>query len=210
MTPKPAVGTVFVVDDDEAVRDSLTALLEAKAYTVKSYASGEAFLTSYAPDQHGCALVDLRMPRMDGLALIAQLQARGARLPVVVVTGHGDIPLAVQAMKAGAVDFIEKPYTSERILDAVRQALARSGAGEPAGAEAANALRRLASLTRREREVLDRLVVGQPNKVIAHELEISPRTVEIHRANLMKKMEAQSLSHLVRLALSAGLGAQPS
>jgi two-component system, LuxR family, response regulator FixJ len=208
MTGKPALASVFVIDDDEAVRDSLRALLEAKSYAVKTYASGQEFLLAYAVDERGCALIDLRMPGMDGLALIEQLKSRGARLPVVVVTGHGDIPLAVQAMKAGAADFIEKPYTGDRILGAVRQALATASAA-PTAADTAAASGRLSSLTRREREVLDRLVIGRPNKIIAHELHISPRTVEIHRANLMRKMEAESLSHLVRLALAAGIRTEP-
>jgi two-component system response regulator FixJ len=199
-------GMVFIVDDDEAVRDSLEALLVAKGHAVEAYASGEAFLAAYKPEFCGCALVDLRMPGIDGLGVIERLKARGSTLPIVVVTGHGDVPLAVRAMKAGAIDFIEKPYNNRTILDAVRQALARSGATAANGAESVKAAELVAQLTPRELEVLQHLVIGRPNKVIAYELAISPRTVEIHRANLMKKMQAGSLSHLVRLALAAGIG----
>jgi len=199
-------GVVFIVDDDEAVRDSLEALLAAKGHAVEAYASGEAFLAAYKPEFCGCALVDLRMPGIDGLGVIERLKARGSTLPIVVVTGHGDVPLAVRAMKAGAIDFIEKPYNNRTILDAVCQALARSGATAATGAESVKAAELVAQLTPRELEVLQHLVIGRPNKVIAYELAISPRTVEIHRANLMKKMQAGSLSHLVRLALAAGIG----
>jgi two-component system response regulator FixJ len=201
-----AADVVFIVDDDEAVRDSLEALLAAKGHSVEPYASADAFLAAYRPEFQGCALVDLRMPGIDGLGLIEHLKARGARLPIVVVTGHGDVPLAVRAMKAGAIDFIEKPYNNQTILDAVRQALARSGTAATNDAEAVKAAALVAQLTPREHDVLQNLVIGRPNKIIAYVLKISPRTVEIHRANLMKKMQAGSLSHLVRLALAAGIG----
>lgn len=203
MTP---ANVVFIVDDDEAVRDSLAGLLAANGHAVEAYASGGAFLAAYRPEFTGCALVDLRMPGIDGLGLIERLKAQGSTLPVIVVTGHGDVPLAVRAMKAGAIDFIEKPYNNRTILDAVRQALARTGAAATTDAEAVKAAELVAQLTPREREVLQHLVIGRPNKIIAYELKISPRTVEIHRANLMKKMQAGSLSHLVRLALAAGIG----
>jgi two-component system response regulator FixJ len=199
--------TVFVIDDDDAVRDSLQALLEAQGYAVGAHASAEDFLAAYRPAGSGaCALVDLRMPGMDGLGLLDRLARDNVRLPVVVVTGHGDVPLAVKAMKAGAVDFVEKPYSNEAILGVVRQAIERGRQGEVGDAALAENSARIAALTPRERDVLEQLVVGRPNKIIAHELQISPRTVEIHRANLMKKMQADSLSHLVRMALSAGLG----
>lgn len=204
-----AAVQVFIVDDDEAVRDSLEALLAVQGHSVQSFASGDAFLAAWRPEARGCALVDLRMPGMDGLQLIDRLKAQGSRLPVIVVTGHGDVPLAVKAMKSGAVDFIEKPYSNDTIVQVVRQALARANA--PVGAaqgEGGEAAQRLTSLTQREREVLQQLVIGRPNKIIAYELKISPRTVEIHRANLMKKMEAESLSHLVRMALAAGLSVE--
>jgi two-component system, LuxR family, response regulator FixJ len=206
--------TVFVIDD-EAVRCSLQALLEAQGYAVTAHASAEDFLAAYRSygksygrpyGRAACALVDLRMPGMDGLALLDRLARDNVHLPVVVVTGHGDVPLAVKAMKAGAVDFIEKPYSNESILGVVRQAIERGRREEVDDAALAETSARLATLTPRERDVLEQLVLGRPNKIIAHELRISPRTVEIHRANLMKKMQADSLSHLVRMALSAGLG----
>ncbi|MBI1774028.1 MAG: response regulator [Proteobacteria bacterium] len=196
--------TIYVVDDDDAVRDSLQALLEAKGYNVGVYASAEAFLTGYRPGGGGCALVDLRMPGMDGLALLRRLAQQGPRLPVIMVTGHADVPLAVEAMKAGAVDFVEKPYSNEIIHDAVRRALEAAERSDYADVAPAETAARLAALTGRERDVLEHLIVGHPNKIIAFELNISPRTVEIHRANLMKKMRADSLSHLVRMTLAAG------
>lgn len=200
-----SAARVFLIDDDEAVRDSLGALLEAMSYTVIGYADAESFLAAYRPGQAGCALVDLHLPGMDGLALVERLRSKGVRLPIIMVTGHADVSLAVQAMKAGAIDFIEKPYTNETMLAAVKRALTLAGGGleEVVPAEIAE---RFAGLTPRERDVLARLVEGKPNKIIAHELEISPRTVEIHRANLMKRMQADSLSHLVRMALTAGIG----
>lgn len=197
-------STIYVVDDDEAVRESLGALLEAQSYEVRGFASAEEFLRAFRPNLRGCLLVDMRMPGMDGLTLLQRLAAAGSKLPVVVVTGHGDVPLAVRAMKAGAVDFLEKPYANEAMLDVVRRALAAEVSYEDIDADAVTA--KLTALTPRERDVLEQLVVGHPNKIIAHELNISPRTVEIHRANLMKKMQADSLSHLVRMALVGGIG----
>jgi two-component system, LuxR family, response regulator FixJ len=198
-----STATVAVIDDDEAVRDSLQALLEANGYVVSAYGTAESFLGSYREGQAGCALVDLQMPGMDGLALLSKLQEMKAMVPVVMVTGHGDVPLAVKAIKAGAVDFIEKPYPNQLILETVRralQAVMHVRADEKGAAEFAA---RIQGLTPREREVLDQLVIGHANKIIAYELKISPRTVEIHRANLMKKMQADSLSHLVRMVLAA-------
>lgn len=197
--------TIYVVDDDEAVRDSLQALLESRGFAVAAYDSAEAFLPAYRPGGSGCALVDLRMDGMDGIALLERLRADGIRLPVVLITGHGDVPVAVRAMKAGAADFIEKPYSNETLLSSVARVLEAETAASGMSPEAAEAASRIAQLTPREREVLDQLVLGHPNKIIAHHLDISPRTVEIHRANLMKKMQADSLSHLVRMALSAGV-----
>ena len=194
-------GTVHIVDDDEAVRESLQALLETKKYAAKTYPTAEAFLAAHPAAPEGCAIVDVRMPGMDGITLLNRLRERGHALPVIVVTGHGDIPLAVQAMKAGAVDFVEKPYSNETIIEAVRRALAAAPAETATGS--AEIAARIATLTPRERDVMDQLVIGNPNKIIAFELKISPRTVEIHRANLMKKMQADSLSHLVRMALAA-------
>lgn len=202
-----SASTIYVVDDDEAVRDSLGALLEAQGYEVRQFVSAEDFLRAYRPTLRGCLLVDLRMPGMDGLTLLQHLAASGSKLPVVVVTGHGDVPLAVKAMKAGAVDFLQKPYGNETMLEVVRRALASEVTYEDIDVDAVTA--RLAALTPRERDVLGQLVVGHPNKIIAHELNISPRTVEIHRANLMKKMQADSLSHLVRMAIVGGITPKP-
>lgn len=193
--------TVFVVDDDDAVRDSLQVLLEAEGYRTEGFASARAFLDAYAPGRPGCLVADVRMPDMSGLELQEVVVARRLAVPMVIVTGHADVPMAVRAMKAGAVDFIEKPFTDMAILDAVRRALAVQHTGDDGLAAVAAA--RIAILTPREREVLDGLVRGQANKVIAFELAISPRTVEIHRARVMEKMQADSLPHLVRLALAA-------
>lgn len=196
--------TVFIVDDDEFVRDSLAALLLAKGMEAVPFASAEAFLLGYRPVASGCAIIDMRMPGMDGLTLLEHLRNRNITLPVIVVTGHGDVPLAVRAMKAGAADFIEKPYTNTAILDAVAKTLQAAPAGMLTDMDVADARSRIASLTGRERDILQQLIIGNPNKVIAFQLSISPRTVEIHRANLMKKMNADSLSHLIRMALAAG------
>lgn len=196
--------TVFIVDDDEFVRDSLAALLLAKGMEAVPFASAEAFLLGYRPVTSGCAIIDMRMPGMDGLTLLEHLRNRNITLPVIVVTGHGDVPLAVRAMKAGAADFIEKPYTNTAILDAVAKTLQAAPAGMLPDMDVADVRSRIASLTNRERDILQQLIIGNPNKVIAFQLSISPRTVEIHRANLMKKMNADSLSHLIRMALAAG------
>ncbi len=201
-------ANVFIVDDDEAIRDSLQVLLEAKGYTVATYPSAEAFLTVCRPGLAGCGVVDVRMPGMDGLALIERMRAQNVSLPVIIVTGHGDVPLAVRAMKAGATDFVEKPYATDTILEAIRRTLAVASGGQFNDIVPSEISGRAATLTTREREVLERLVVGSPNKIIAHQLSISRRTVEIHRANLMKKMQADSLSQLVRMALAVGIGSK--
>ncbi|MBP2296199.1 response regulator FixJ [Azospirillum rugosum] len=212
--------TVFIVDDDEAVRDSVAILLECAGFRVESYDSPLAFLQSDAPSRRGCLLVDVRMPQMSGLDLQERLVQEGRALPVIVMTGHADVPLAVRAMKAGAIDFVEKPFEEQALVDSVRSALARAGNGaaDPPAAPAATTppppepavspeiQARLDSLTPRERDVLQWLVEGKSNKVIAFELSISPRTVEIHRARVMEKMRADSLPSLVRMALSAGVG----
>jgi two-component system response regulator FixJ len=197
--------TVFIVDDDAAVRDSLAAILEAQGFTTVGFASAEAFLLGYSPAPVACAVIDLRMPGMDGLSLLEHMRSKGLLLSVVVVTGHGDVPQAVRAMKAGAIDFIEKPYTNATLLDAVRRGLDAARIGQVGQVDQGDVRERLAALTGRERDVLRQLIIGNPNKIIAYHLGISPRTVEIHRANVMKKMDAESLSHLVRMALAAGL-----
>jgi len=194
--------TIFVVDDDEAGRDSLQALLQTRGFEVQAFESAPKLLAAIDKGTRGCVLTDVRMPEMDGLEL--QRRLAGHMLPVVVMSGHGDIPMAVQAMRDGAVDFVEKPYTDETILDAVTRAASQVERRARVVGGKAEAETRLARLSPREREVLDRLVEGLQNKAIAHALDISPRTVEIHRANVMEKMEARSLSDLVRMALAAG------
>ena len=190
---------VHVIDDDEDVRRALAFLLGTTGMAVKVYGSATQFLDHYGPQASGCILSDIRMPGMDGLELMRALKARGSQLPVVIMTGHADIALAVQVMKAGAADFIEKPFADQLLIDALQGAFARKARG--AGGEIPRA--RMATLSERERQVLDGLVAGHPNKTIAYDLGISPRTVEIHRANLMTKMGAGSLSELVRMALAA-------
>jgi two-component system response regulator FixJ len=200
---------IYVVDDDEAVRDSLSLLLEARGYMVGSFGSAPEFLAAAATLRPGCLIVDIRMPKMDGLELQQRLCERFLRFPLIVITGHGDVPLAVRAMKAGAIDFIEKPFAAETILNSAAAALERLA--EPCNQDqlAANTVARLALLTPREREVLEGLLSGLPNKSIAYDLAISPRTVEIHRARVMDKMGARSLSELVRMSLAARLPSSP-
>jgi two-component system response regulator FixJ len=194
-------GVVHIVDDDEAVRQSLAFLLSSAGHAVRLYDSAAAFLSGLAGVKKGCLITDIRMSGMSGLELLQALQAKACGLPAIVITGHGDIPLAVEAMKAGAVDFIEKPFDDTAILNAVKAALEREDAGEGGDREAIAA--RVASLSERERQVLEGLIAGHPNKTIAYDLGISPRTVEVYRANLMAKMEASSLSELIRMAILA-------
>ena len=192
---------VHVIDDDEAVRHSLAFLFASSGFPVRIYDSAVAFLDALTALQPGCVLTDVRMPGMSGLDLQRELIARRITLPVIVMTGHGDVALAVEAMKAGAVDFIEKPFSDDTILNAIRAAFDRHTRDMMQNGEAAAAASRLETLTPREREVLDGLVAGLPNKTIAYDLDISPRTVEVHRANLMTKMAAASLPELVRMVL---------
>jgi two-component system response regulator FixJ len=198
MTPEPVV---HVIDDDAAVRDSIAFLLESAGLVARTYPSAVAFLevVNLSP---GCIVTDVRMPEMSGIELVRRLKAAGRRDPVIVITGHADVPLAIEAMKAGVADFIEKPFDDEVLLRAIRTAVQDGGAPQ-VDAEGAEAVRRLATLSLREREVLDGLVAGRANKVIAFDLGISPRTVEVYRANVMIKMGAGSLSELVRMALAA-------
>jgi two-component system response regulator FixJ len=192
---------VHIVDDDKAVRQSLAFLLGSAGLTVRLYDSASAFLAGLSAVKSGCLVTDMRMPDMTGIELLQQLRAKACRLPAIVITGHGDVPLAVEAMKAGAVDFIEKPFDQETILHAVQAALERGFEGE--GRDDPAVAARLATLSERERQVLEGLVAGHPNKTIAYDLGISPRTVEVYRANLMTKMGARSLSELIRMAIIA-------
>jgi two-component system response regulator FixJ len=198
-------AVVHVVDDDESARESLAFLLEAADFEVVSHASALALLDALPLDGAGCVITDMRMPDMTGLELVRELNVRGCRVPIIMITGHGDIPLAVEAMRAGVADFIEKPFGESRMIDALNRALE---AGPPPAAsavsdEATLVRQRLETLSERERQVLDGVVDGQPNKVIARELGISPRTVEIYRAKLMAKMHADNLAALVRMTLSS-------
>jgi two-component system response regulator FixJ len=201
----PSEGRVHVIDDDDALRQSLQFLLESASIKVAAYESAAAFLDALPRIDAGCVITDVRMPGMSGLDLLKRLQELKIGLPVIVMTGHGDVPLAVEAMKGGAVDFIEKPFDDEVLLASVRAALGRQELSSRREAELAEINERLAGLSNRERQVLDGLVAGNPNKTIAYDLGISPRTVEIYRANVMTKMHAASLSNLVRMALVAGL-----
>jgi len=197
--------TVFIVDDDADVRDSLKALLEAAEYRVRDFDSARKVLAEPTLKDAACVIADVRMPDMDGLSLQEEIVKRQADLPVIIVTGHGDVPLAVRAMKAGALDFLEKPFDDELLLSSVGRAVEVRSQSRNRTDQAQAAQLRIAKLTPREREVLERLIAGRPNKIIAYELDISPRTVEIHRAHVMEKMEARSLSDLVRMAIAAGI-----
>lgn len=192
---------VHVIDDDEAVRESLTFLFDTAGMEVRSYESPVPFLAALPLPTPTCVVTDVRMPEMTGIELLHRLREAGQSFPVIVVTGHGDVALAVEAMKLGAVDFIEKPFDGDVLLKAVQSALKERSDDSEMDAERAAAGAKLATLSPRERQVLDRLVSGSPNKAIAFELGISPRTVEVYRANLMSKMQASSLSELVRMAL---------
>jgi two-component system response regulator FixJ len=196
---------VHVIDDDEAVRQSIEFLLKTSGVTARTYDSASAFLNALPTVDSGCIITDVRMPGMSGIDLLRRLGDMRIKLPVIVITGHGDVPLAVEAMKIGAVDFLEKPFDDELLLGSVRSALNRSQENAKRDNERAETEARLATLTNREREVLEGLVAGKSNKVIAFDLAISPRTVEIYRANVMTKMEAASLSELVRMALVTGV-----
>src|SRR5271166_2262672 len=196
-------AVVHLIDDDEGVRQALAFLLTASGFAVRVHESAGSFLDTVATVQPGCVITDVRMPGLDGLELQRQLKARRLGLPVIVMTGHGDVPLAVEAMKAGAVDFLEKPFEDEALLSAIRAALDRHAVNARRNEELSAIKVKLDTLTAREREVLDGLVAGQPNKTIAYDLKISARTVEVHRANVMSKMGASSLSDLVRMIFVA-------
>ena len=197
-------GTIFVVDDDEPVRDSLALLLKTVGLNVEAFANAEDVLARCEKTRPACVVTDVRMPGMDGLELQRKLSKLYADVPVIVITGHGDIPLAVQAMKLGVVDFIEKPFSDDVILASI-EAAARSRHVKKAGGVSDAISKRIARLTPRELEVFEQLILGHPNKVIAYHLQISARTVEIHRARVMEKMEARSLPELVRMAIDAGV-----
>lgn len=196
---------VHIVDDEDAVRRSASFLLRTAGYAVTTHASGVAFLKEAKGLEPGCVLLDVRMPDMDGLAVQAEMNARGLALPVVVLTGHGDVTVAVRAMKAGAIDFLEKPFEKDALIDAIERGLERLQAVETHSVRASEAATILAALSPRELDVFKGLVQGLPNKSIAFDLGISPRTVEVHRANLMTKLGVKNLSEALRLAFAAGL-----
>jgi two-component system, LuxR family, response regulator FixJ len=196
---------VHVIDDDEALRESLSFLLNAAKFKVRAYESAEEFLDAMGHAEPGCIITDVRMPGITGLELIRRLKAKHAAFPVIVISGHADVPLAVEAMKLGAVEFLEKPFDEDALRSAVLGALNRREQDSKRDLERNIIEERIATLSQRQRQVLLGLVAGQPNKTIAFDLGISPRTVEIYRANVMTKMEAKSLSDLVRMALMAGL-----
>ena len=198
-------GKVYVIDDDPAMRDSLDFLLGAAGFSVRLFDSAQRFLDELASLEAGCVLTDVRMPGIDGMELLRRLNAGARKLPVIVMTGHGDIPLAVEAMKLGALDFLEKPFEDDRLIGMIETALTQSETGSKSDALTADMAARVASLTQRERQVMQGLITGHSNKTIAREYDISPRTVEVYRANVMTKMQANSLSELVRFAIRAGI-----
>ncbi|HET9429411.1 MAG TPA: response regulator transcription factor [Allosphingosinicella sp.] len=200
---------VHLVDDEEAIRRSAGFMLKTSGYRVRTFESGVELLKHVRDIEPGCILLDIRMPGMDGLEVQQALRDQGVTLPVVVMTGHGDISVAVRAMKAGAVDFIEKPFEKKVLLTALEQGFSRLRKADQSQEREQEAALRIGSLTTREREVLEGLARGYPNKTIAYDLGLSPRTVEIHRANLMQKLNVHSLSDALRIAFAAGMGESP-
>jgi two-component system, LuxR family, response regulator FixJ len=201
----PEPQAVYVIDDDEAVRDSLALLLESQWFTMRGFASGLEFLSVASSLAAGCIVMDMRMPGMDGLELLERLKERKLSLPVIAMTGHGEVSVAVQALKAGAIEFIEKPFPGLMLIDAVLSALKSVGEPQRRNTETAEIARRVASLTQREREVMKELTAGKRNEEIALGLGIEPRAVEVDRARVMEKMRAANLSSLVRMALTVGM-----
>ena len=196
---------VYVVDDDAAMRESLEFLLDAAGYSVTTFDSASDFLQQLPRLTFGCVVSDIRMPGIDGMELLRDVKAGRGEMPIIIMTGHGDIPLAVEAIKLGALDFLEKPFEDERMIGAIRTALERGKAAAKDEVVASDVAARIASLSQRERQVMDGIVAGLSNKQMARDYDISPRTIEVYRANVMTKMQARSLSELVRTALRAGL-----
>jgi len=201
----PSKGKVYVIDDDEAMRDSLNFLLASTGFDVVLFESAQIFLDALPGLAFGCVLSDVRMPGIDGIELLKRMKARNSPLPIVIMTGHGDIPLAVEAMKLGAVDFLEKPFDDDRLVAMIETAIRRAEPAAKSEALTQDIVARVATLSPRERQVMDGLIAGLSNKLIARDYDISPRTIEVYRANVMTKMQANSLSELVRLAMRAGL-----
>ncbi len=201
-----ATKLVHIVDDEDSIRRSVSFMLKTSGYQVETWPSGQAFLKEVRHAEHGCILLDIRMPEIDGLEVQSLLSERGVTMPIVIMTGHGDISIAIRAMKAGAVDFLEKPFEKAALLSAIAESFERIATASNAEMRAAEAEKVLGALTGRERDVLEGLAKGLPNKTIAYDLEISPRTVEVHRANLMIKLGVRSLSDALRIAFAAGMG----
>jgi two-component system, LuxR family, response regulator FixJ len=197
---------VIVVDDDSGVRNAMRALLKSVGLNAALYSSAQEFLAAFDPQQPGCLLLDIRMPGMGGMDLQQELNLRGAVIPVIFMSGHADIPMAVEAMQHGAFDFLQKPFRDQELLDRIQRAIAQDAERRLALGQQSRIKGHLESLTEREREVLDLLIKGKQNKVIAQELGVSPRTIEIHRARVMEKMSAQSVAELVRMMLDLGPG----
>ena len=201
----PPSAKVYVIDEDPAMRDSLDFLLGSAGFSVRVFDSAQVFLDELAKLEPGCVVTDVRMPGIDGMELLRRMNSGARKLPVIVMTGHGDVPLAVEAMKLGALDFLEKPFEDDRLIGMIEIALSEQQDGSKSEAASADMAARVASLTQRERKVMQGLVTGQSNKTIAREYDISPRTVEVYRANVMTKMQAGNLSELVRFAIRAGI-----
>jgi two-component system, LuxR family, response regulator FixJ len=201
----PDKGKVYVIDDDEAMRDSLSFLLDSAGFNVTLFESAVNFLDALAGLDFGCVVSDVRMPGVDGIELLKRMKLGHSTFPIVIMTGHGDIPLAVEALKLGAVDFLEKPFEDDRLIGMVEAAIRQAETAARSEAITHDIAGRIATLSPRERQVMDGLIAGLSNKLIAREYDISPRTIEVYRANVMTKMQANSLSELVRLAMRAGL-----
>ena len=201
----PQKGNVYVIDDDEAMRDSLNFLLDSAGYRVTLFETATSFLEALPGLEFGCVVSDVRMPGIDGIELLKRMKAAGNRFPILIMTGHGDVPLAVEAMKLGALDFLEKPFEDDRLTAMIEGAIRLADTSARTEAVTQDIAARIASLSPRERQVMEGLIAGLSNKLIAREYDISPRTIEVYRANVMTKMQANSLSELVRLAMRAGL-----
>ena len=198
-------GNVYVIDDDEAMRDSLNFLLDSSGFNVRLFETAQSFLDALQDLAFGCVLSDVRMPGLDGIGLLKRMKAEHSPFPIVIMTGHGDVPLAVEAMKLGAVDFLEKPFDDDRLTAMIEMAIRQAEPAAKNEAISQDVVARVASLSPRERQVMEGLIAGLSNKLIAREYDISPRTIEVYRANVMTKMQASSLSELVRLAMRAGM-----
>jgi len=195
-------STVYVVDDDQAIRHAMELLMRSVGLVYEIFHSGDDFLTNHTNDRAGCLVLDIRMPGLGGLELQEKLNEMGSTLPIIFITGHGDVPMAVEAMQKGAVDFIQKPFRDQELLDRISEAIETDQERRSAREEKSEVLGKIEKLTNREHQVLDLVVTGKPNKVIAYELGVSQRTVEIHRARVMEKMQAKSLADLVRMHLA--------